>query len=60
MLIYSYYPIENINKPINNQIFEIEKNPHENPTLENTFKKPFEERGIKGELDHIPQRLMNI
>ena len=60
MLIYSYYPIENIKKPIHRIIFEIEKNPYENPTFENTLKEPFEERGIKGELDPIPQRLMNI
>ena len=60
MLINSYYPIENIKKPIHNIIFEMEKNPHENPTFENTLKEPFEERGLKGELDPIHQHLMNI
>ena len=54
MLIYSYYTIENINKPIHNIIFEMEKNAHANLTFENTLKEPFEERGIKGELDPIP------
>ena len=60
MLINSYYRIQNINKPIHNIIFEIEKNPHENPTSENTLKEPFEKRGLKGELDLISQCLRNI
>ena len=53
MLINSYYPIENIKKPIHNIIFEMEKNPHEYSTFENTLNDPFEERSLKGELDPI-------
>ena len=60
MLINSYYPIENINKSIHNIIFEIEKDPNENPTFENTLKEPFEERGLKVELDLILQHLVKI
>ena len=39
-------------------VFEMEKNPRENPTFEITLKEPFEKRGIKTELDPIPQRSM--
>ena len=49
MLIYSYFPIKNINKSLHNPIFEIEKNSHENPTFGNILKEHFEERGLKGE-----------
>ena len=49
MLIYVYYPAENMNKLIYNLTFEVEKNPHENTTFENILKEPFDERGLKGE-----------
>ena len=54
MLIYQCYPIESIRKSIHHLIFEIEKNSYENPIFENILKEPFEERGLKGELDPIP------
>ena len=60
MLINSYYPIENINNPIQNIIFEIDKDPHETQLLKMLRTNPFEETGIKDELDHIPQFFMKI
>ena len=36
----------------------MEKNLTKNPTFENPLKEPFEERGIKGELDPITQCMM--
>ena len=36
----------------------MEKKPHENPTIENTLKDSYEERGVKCKSDPTPQYLM--
>ena len=43
---------------IHNLIFEIQKNPHENPTSKHNLKEPFKERDLLGELNTIPQCLV--
>ena len=41
-------------------IFDIEKDPHDNLTFQNIFKEPFEEIGLKGELDPLDQYMVMI